>query len=209
MNHYSHSQAWHSQNNEEEVILNFFGDTPSTADSRMTFLEIGAFDPIELSNTRALVERGWGGVYVEPAPENAARFLKEYRDNPAIELVNSAIGLKSEVLQFFDSGGDALSTSSISHVNKWSSAVKFRPYWTKSMTVWELFNLVGYAFNFINLDVEGLNIDLFRAIPFADLNNLKLICVEHDGHIDEMLSIVRAYGFSSIAQNGENLIVGR
>ena len=33
------------------------------------FLEIGAYHPEEFSNTRALVELGWGGVYVEPSPK--------------------------------------------------------------------------------------------------------------------------------------------
>src|ERR1022692_1173497 len=33
-----------------------------------TFLDIGAWHPTIFSNTRALIERGWSGVIIEPSP---------------------------------------------------------------------------------------------------------------------------------------------
>ena len=49
----------YSQNNEEEIILNFFKE------KKGIFLDLGAYDGIGLSNTRALAEKGWKGVCVE------------------------------------------------------------------------------------------------------------------------------------------------
>lgn len=197
----------YSQNNEEAVIL----DCASRFQLKSRrFLEIGGYDPIALSNTRALVERGWSGVYVEPAPDNAARFLREYKENPNILLVNSAVGLESKLIRFFDSGGDAVSSASTDHVNKWvsGSKVRFTPFLTKTITLSELFESVGTDFEFINLDVESLNIDLFRVMPFENLiaSGLRLFCVEHDGHYDEMRKRMASLGFSELLFNGENLI---
>ena len=33
-----------------------------------TFLDLGAYDGVDLSNTRALTELGWAGVCIEPNP---------------------------------------------------------------------------------------------------------------------------------------------
>jgi FkbM family methyltransferase len=191
--------------------MDFIADLKRTNVSHSTrFLEIGAYDPISLSNTRALVELGWSGVYVEPAPDNAARFLKEYKNREDIVLVNAAISLKSELVKFFDSGGDALSTMSQEHMIKWNT-VKFTPYFTKTITLDELFAAVGGGFSFVNLDVEGLNRDLFHALPLKDMteNGLRMLCVEHDGFVDEMRSTMIGLGYSILSYNGENLIFGR
>jgi FkbM family methyltransferase len=196
--------------NDEDVHINQFFDRRNQTAGR--FLEIGAYDPIALSNTRSLVEKGWTGVYVEPCPDNANRFLKEYRHNPKIQLVNTAIGLKSELITFFDSGGDAVSTSSTAHVNKWESGsgVRFSPFLVKTTTLTELFDAVGYYFDFINLDVESLNLEIFNEMPFERLidSGLKLICVEHDSHYDQMRAKMARFGFDELAFNGENLIFG-
>ena len=53
----------YSQNNEQTYILEAFAEK---SDGR--FLDIGAYDAKLLSNTRALYERGWSGVMVEPSP---------------------------------------------------------------------------------------------------------------------------------------------
>ena len=37
-----------------------------------TFVEVGAWDGIMFSNTRHLLEQGWGGVYIESDPERFA-----------------------------------------------------------------------------------------------------------------------------------------
>ena len=53
----------YSQNNEQEFILNYFNGYKGT------FLDLGAYDGIELSNTRALMELGWLGMCFEPNPD--------------------------------------------------------------------------------------------------------------------------------------------
>lgn len=196
----------HSQNNEEQIILEFFGDK---ADGHL--LEIGAFDGATFSNTLALIERGWSGVCVEPSPGPLLGLLKRHGDNPKVKIVQAAITAEQESpTVFYDSGGDAISTFSHLHRARWeSSGSKFKPFHVFPVTVDQLFDTFGYDFDFISLDVEGTNWALFNALPFAQLKKLRLICVEYDLHSARMLELIEPYGFKQIAVNGENLILGR
>lgn len=60
----------YSQNQEEKYILNHFKDKQGT------FLDLGAYNGKELSNSRALVELGWAGCCVEPHPTICAELEK-------------------------------------------------------------------------------------------------------------------------------------
>lgn len=55
----------YSQSGEQAVILEAVGPGPHR-DAR--FIDIGCWDPITFSNTRALYELGWTGVMIEPSP---------------------------------------------------------------------------------------------------------------------------------------------
>ena len=56
----------YSQNGEQKIILEYFQDK-----YKGKVLDIGANDGITLSNSRALIEKGWDGVLIEPAPSAA------------------------------------------------------------------------------------------------------------------------------------------
>jgi FkbM family methyltransferase len=198
----------YSQNDEERhIVEHLSGIAP--ADGR--FLDIGAYDGKTLSNTYRLVELGWGGLCIEPSPYCFTQMLNIHRGNERVQLLNTAVipGAHAAILPFHDSQGDAVSTLVDSHVARWSSSVKYRSFFTQAMPLRAVFAQFGVNYDFINLDVESLNIDLFRELPFDQLTRLKLICVEHDGHYPEMLTELAKHGFRLLAQNGENIIAGR
>ena len=72
----------YSQNQEEKYILDYFASQSNGA-----FLEIGAFDPIRFSNTRALFEKGWHGTMVEPSPKCMPRIKDVYANEPKIKFL--------------------------------------------------------------------------------------------------------------------------
>ncbi len=53
------------------------------------FVEVGAFDPTELSNTSCLADRGWSGLLVEPVPDHAERCRLHYAANPSVDVVEA------------------------------------------------------------------------------------------------------------------------
>lgn len=198
----------YSQNNEEAVILKLL-DTHGYATGR--FLDVGAYDGRTFSNTLALAERGWSGVCVEPSPTAFAGLMKVHGGNPKITLVNAAISTDGGWVEFYDSGGDAVSSSDPAHVQKWiaNAGVKFTRFALKSVSVMELFTKFGTNYEFINLDVEGLNWTLFQALPWQLLGATQVLCVEHDFHAREMEAIAATHGFTKADQNAENLILTR
>lgn len=198
----------YSQSDEETHILKYFsGDGVGT---RHRFLEVGGYNPKIFSNTRALVELGWHGTYVEPAPVNFASFLTEYRDRPEIVLVNAVLDAAPGLTEFYDSGGDALSSLSTAHITRWQQAgVKFRKYLAVSVTWDDLLNTTGEDYEMLNLDVEGMSTQLFRLLPLKRLPALRLVVIEHDGNHMEIRDRLIEFGFRPFHINGENLIMVR
>lgn len=196
----------YSQNNEEEIILSHFGEKIGS------FLDIGAHDGKEYSNTLALAERGWTGVCVEPSPESFVKLLALHGANPKITCVQAAlVPGAGKWCSFYDSCGSTVSSLDHAHTKKWEAGYgsKFRLMHLFAVGVQHFFLRYGTDFDFVNLDVEGTNLDLFFALPLGQLTKLKLLCVEHDSQWDLMERRAAEYGFRPISRNGENLLLWR
>lgn len=203
----------YSQNDEQKHILDYFKGV-----NNGLFIEIGAYHPFQFSNTRCLVELGWKGVYVEPSPICAEHFKKEYLDNKNIVLVEKAImpNNVNNMVVFYESGGDAVSSTSTEHVRKWTEGngaenkPVFKEIRVPAMPIVDfLLKYNGDNCDFFNLDVESLNIQIFREIPFWFWKRVKLVCIEHDGNIIEISARLTGEGFSVISINSENIIMGK
>lgn len=197
----------YSQNNEEEIILAEF-KRMNVQSGR--FLDIGAWDGKGFSNTYRLAELGWRGVCVEASPTVFSSLIKNHENNQKVVLVNAVVSPKhSSLVEWFDSGGDAISTTSPEHKAKWEAGwkVKYATFWVHTMPLITLFDRFGFDFDFINIDVENTNLELFRALPWPLIKSTKLLCVEHDGHYLDMAALAGQHGFGTTAINGENLIL--
>ena len=192
----------YSQNNEEEIILAHCGPTAK-------FLDIGAYDPFTFSNTRCLVEKGWQGVFVEPSPTCVANFYKEYSGNPAITIIEAAIDEKNGTAMMYDSQGDALSTFSDRHYQVWRNYRDFTQVEVNTMAMSDLLSQHAEGVTFLNLDVEGMNLKLFRLLPLDFLKQLTLICVEHEGHDHEIRQTLYPLGFKEYLLNAENIVLSK
>lgn len=194
----------YSQNNEEKVIIDFFKGKVGR------FLDIGAYDGKTFSNTLRLAELGWSGVCVEPSPSCFKAMLPIHGNNERIELVNCAVGLNPGIIEFYDSNGDALSTSSVLHKEKWEKGYgsKYYKFYLNMITPKHLLDRFGYDYDFVNIDVESENFDLFKVFPFEKIKP-RLICVEHDGKFDQMATIMHKMGYGIVDRNGENILFGK
>ncbi len=198
----------YSQNDEERTILKHFEGKPDG-----TFLDIGAFHPTKFSNTRALWERGFKGVYVEPSPSLHQAFLDAIDGDPKMQLIPDCIGDKAGEVEFFDSGDWAVSTTDPTWVEKWkNSGATFTPIKVRMITVPMLLERsVHKTFDFISLDTENT---VKTILPLLDLNALKtsLICLEWNNQDREFFdSTLTAQGFNEIveARTSENLIYAK
>ena len=78
----------YSQNGEDGIIERIFS---VVSDRPGLCCEFGAWDGIVLSNTRALVERGWRGVMIEADPSKFAELERNYADNPGVVCLQTMV----------------------------------------------------------------------------------------------------------------------
>lgn len=87
----------YAQFQDESIIDGFFGK-----DYVGRFLDIGAFDGVSMSNTRALALRGWSGVLVEPSPWVFPRLYAIYKDHKdKFVVINAAVARESGFMSFW------------------------------------------------------------------------------------------------------------
>jgi len=197
----------YSQNDEEWYILDYFRRAPAG-----TFLDIGAFHPRTFSNTRALYERGFKGVFVEPSPTLLPAFEAEYGTDPDVQILPLCVGTTNATVTFYDSGGDAISTTVAQETRKWREqhASSFTPIEREMVTVAELVARSRYRhYDFVNVDTEGNVPEIVEQIDARALE-VKLMCVEWNGRdADRFDGYAARNGLRTIMRNGENILYGR
>src|ERR1043165_6951227 len=103
----------YSQNNEEQIIGSYFGSFVGH------LLSLGENDGETLSNSRALIKKGWTADLVEPSPIAFLKHVNLYDcDLKRIRLHQEAIGNASGKAPFWESGtllksGDASLVSTL------------------------------------------------------------------------------------------------
>ena len=196
----------YSQNDEERIILEHIGELPPGR-----FLDIGAYDGKTFSNTLRLVELGWGGVCFEPSPTVFPHLQKLHEGRDNVVCVPKAVSDATGFTTFFDSGGDAISTTEMSHRRKWERGYrcKFTNVTVPTVSIDDMLAEHGTDFGFLNLDVESANLHLFTLMPWERLDRLRLICVEHDGAEGRMVAHVAGLGFRRVGFTGENILLYR
>ena len=191
----------YSQNNEEEVILKYLGNSTGI------FLDIGAFDGITFSNTYELVKRGWHGVMVEASPRTFVKLqdnVKEFKNN--LTLVNACIVTDEQKLVNFYDNIEATATHNLPNVEKWKHQTPFEMIAVMTCHHKTLLEKVGHMYDFVNINVEGSSTDLFMCL-YDELPDVKIWCVEHDGN--DKAIIEKAKGCKVLLRNGENLILAK
>lgn len=174
----------HSQNLEEDYILEYFKDQ-----NEGTFLDLGANDGLTFSNTRALAMKGFCGCLVEPSP-TAFRKLKQLYGGAkkgCFYLYEVALGNHNGPSTLHDSGtllrtGDTSLVSTLIEEEKkrFQAVLTYEPVVVKTFR-WKTFlNRSSLKkFDFVSIDCEGMDLDVLIQM---DLTDVKCLCIEHNGH---------------------------
>jgi FkbM family methyltransferase len=195
----------YSQNSEESVILDFYKDKPNGK-----FIDIGAYHITRFSNVRALYEKGWGGVLVEPQPENFNAINEHYLQEPRIAVLNFAVGSPEGEVTFYESNGDAVGSTSREHMEKWKAGgVKYSEIKVQQVTPSDFFNEFGHNTDFLSIDTEATNISVFGAVPIWVWEQISMLCIEHDGEHQMIEDALSAFGFTALYLNAENIILAK
>jgi FkbM family methyltransferase len=191
----------YTQNAEETYIVESLS---SIQNGR--FLDIGAHDGITFSSTRKLYDNGWSGVYVEPSPDVLPNLYKNAGSNCTVLPV--AIGTSNGSMDFYSSGGDMIGSLSTAHVKLWENCAKFNKTTVDVMTVDELEKQIGTQFDFIGIDVEGINLDVFNQFDWNKWNPT-CVCLEYESHKNYMTDVMNKAGYKLKYTSSENLVFSK
>jgi FkbM family methyltransferase len=186
----------HSQYGEEAAVLSLF-EHHDPNNSR--FLDVGAYDGITFSNTYGLVEKGWGGVYVEPNAHGFDALVATVRklseaQRARMLLVNAALDVHPGVKPWWYTK-NMVSTSDDAVYQIWKAASDYTQVYIPHLSVADFLDQFPGPYNFINLDAEGASFNLLKALPIAALRP-EAICIEYDANyvgIWELLAVQHNY----------------
>ena len=174
----SHGKRSYAQCGEDLVVdflLGYIGV------KTMTYLDIGAFDPIEINNTYLFYEKGFTGVLVEPNPVMCKK-LRSVR--PRDTTLTAGIGItdvrEADFYQMSDPSWNTFSKEEADHVVKTTNGEIFIEKKLK-MPLLDINRVMAEHFNgaptFVSIDAEGLHFDLLKAIDYSRFRPV-VICVE-------------------------------
>ena len=161
----------YAQNREDVVLWRALGHI-----SGGRYIDVGAWDAEVHSVTKALYDRGWKGVNVEPVPHQAEA-LRESR--PRDEVVQAAVSSVSGSLPFFEihysDGSQAitgLSTLDLSIAEAHAAdGWDVREITVPSRTldqVWADSTLTSGEVHLLKIDVEGAEADVLSSLALAE-----------------------------------------
>lgn len=209
---------------EEEAILKIFEGFSGR------FLDVGAWIGTTFSNTRRLFELGWTGVLVEPAPGPMVQLLRtcskcgaspgerygerkaptcecgggRYGFDPRITLVQAPVAREPQLLHMWATD-DALSTACEDQTKRWGNeGGYYGRVWVSVVTVDVLVSQFG-PFDFISIDAEGMNQEVFFSVPLAAMRP-KAVIVEYSsaGERAEMSNHAHLNGYVDYFATGHD-----
>jgi FkbM family methyltransferase len=178
--------------NERELIAEFLGHSPGS------FVEVGANDPVLLSQTYHLERRGWRGILIEPLHECAER-LRSARRARVFQVAAGAPEDEGRELPFLVAGTlSTLKSSIVEDVR--ASEIRRVPVRTLDSILAE----AGLErVDFLSVDVEGAERAVLRGFSIARYRP-RLILVEDDVHDLTKHAYLAAHGYKLVRRTALN-----
>lgn len=179
----------YSQHGEQQIIVDYFKGFMGT------LLDLGANDGKTFSNSRALLELGWYGVLVEPS-EKTFKQLTENSEPFYRQVLLHNVGISSYCgwADFYESGSlvskndhSLVSSMKETETKRWKKKskpsdriVKFSKTKIPVIDFATLLKNSGCDhFDFISIDVEGMEVEILKQIDIKALG-CKMICIEYN-----------------------------
>lgn len=177
------SRISYAQNGEDVRIWHAFGGVLHTRGAdQLTYVEVGANEPRELSVTAALYDLGWRGLLIEADPD-LARKLREQR--PGDTVVEVAAADQPGAITFYQVAGTGLGTTD----QREAQAAVDRGFIVTEIAVetqrldeildqyLPTWNGVSQPIHVMSIDVEGAESSVLAGIAFTN-HRPWVLCVE-------------------------------
>lgn len=203
-----------SQYEEEKYILQAVGNPHAMAQRAASafampprFLDIGAWNPTDKSNTRALYELGWGGIVIEPSPGPVQSLIREYGGKDSrVKVIAAAVVVDDRKLIELEVTDDAVTQPVEGFNEAWREFGYYGRVLVPCISLRSIFDMFGGDFELMSIDTEGSSGALF-----AEMCRLgprpRCVVVEHDNAIVEIMGIAQAANYQQVHLNGTNMVL--
>jgi FkbM family methyltransferase len=151
----------------EDVIIDWLTGHKTTG----TYIDIGACNPDEISNTKLFYERGWRGINIEPNTQAYRLFLEK---RPGDTNINGAIG--EGEMEYFEDNHDISGNTFTKELAQSRGLTKSRTI--KLIPLREIFekNNINRV-DFMSIDVEGFEDQVIQSNDWSKYM-ADVICLE-------------------------------
>lgn len=207
----THGRVTYSQCGEDSVvdyILRLKGV------GKISYLDIGGYDPFLLSNTALFYTNGSSGVIIEPNAAYASRF-RQLR--PRDTVCQMAIGPSKGKLEYFCFNDPTLNTASKDEMLSLLS-LGYILVDTIEVAVMTINDIIAEYFNsacpdLISLDAEGMDFEIIKTLDFLSYRP-RVICMEtarfspvgRGTKIEPSIEFLESQGYIEYAFTGLNSI---
>lgn len=171
------------------------------------FVEVGAFDGVNQSNTLFFERKGWRGLLIEPVPDT---FEKCKKNRPLAKVVNAAcvaFDFPDDKISLIDVGLMSLiegARSTMEEQNEWIRRGEELQNLTSNRcqapakTLTSIFEEQGVQYiDLLSLDVEGYELQVLKGLDFSR-HRPKYIVAE-DSAVSDIAGLLQSEGYKLVA----------
>jgi FkbM family methyltransferase len=189
-----------------QYLEDIFIDSIFRGKAAGTYIDIGANDPSELSNTKRFYERGWSGVNVEP---HVTMYKKLCQERPRDINLNLGIGKLAENLTFYELAPNTLSTfnkKSALHSIKKEGAKIVSETTVKVISLAELLKttVLDKQVDFLSLDAEGYEHEILLSNDWKSYRPIAIIVELNQDKKGKIIHLLKSGGYVLVYYNGTN-----
>lgn len=192
---------YYSQLGQDKFIDEFFSQK-----SEGFFVDIGAHDPIEGSNSYFFEnQRNWSGICIEPQ----INLFEKIKEKRKCMCLNYAVSNKNGVSEFYTIDGYSNALSGLrenydkKHVDRIEREInsqggKINKSYVLTKKLQDIFDECGIKeVDFCSIDTEGSELNIIQSI---DLNrtNIKLFCIENNYQTTEIKEYLEKTGLYTL-----------
>lgn len=200
--------TFYSQINQDKLALNHFNFKKEGF-----FIDIGAHDGVNLSNTKTMEELGWKGICIEPNP-NVYNDLVNNRKCDSYNLAVSDENGKASFLIVKDIIDEMYSSLSDfhdkEHIEHAFGALdgKVEKIEVETRTFDKLMEKYSdvKTIDFISIDTEGNEFKILKTIDF-DKYDIKVLSVENNYDNTEMIEYMKSKGYKAFKNQFDDLYI--
>jgi FkbM family methyltransferase len=181
----------------------------------MRYLDVGAADPVVLSNTYLFSTHGASGVLVEPDPDQAEKLKVRTRD----VVINAGVAFderRSATLTrfstpffntFLDSQSDAVLRQSRDWAQAQSVVDRIEVPLVDINTIMEKY-FGGTAPHFLSIDAESVDYQILKSLDFSRYRPI-VICMECMRPVQDLETVLGPHGYQLVCRTPDNAIFYR